>query len=78
MAMRASAMRSSHTPCSARVLPNATRLSSRSHRSSRARSAAPMVRMQWWMRPGPRRAWAMAKPPPSSPRMLSTGTRTSS
>ena len=24
-------------------------------------------RMQWWMRPGPRRAWAMAKPPPSSP-----------
>ena len=78
MAMRALAMRSCVTPCSASVLPNATRSVARRHSSSRARSAAPMVRMQWWMRPGPRRAWAMAKPPPSSPRTLSTGTRTSS
>ncbi len=44
------------------------------HRS-RARSAAPIVRMQWWMRPGPRRAWAMANPPPSSPRRFEAGTR---
>ena len=31
--------------------------------------------MQWWIRPGPRRAWASANPAPSSPRMLVAGTR---
>lgn len=31
----------------------------------------PISRMQWWMRPGPSRAWAMAKPPPSSPTRFS-------
>ena len=38
----------------------------------------PIARMQWWMRPGPSRACAIAKPPPSSPRRYSAGTRTSS
>lgn len=33
--------------------------------SSSARSAAPMARMQWWIRPGPSRAWLIAKPSPS-------------
>ena len=34
-------------------------------------------RMQWWIRPGPSRAWAIAKPSPSSPIRLLAGTRTS-
>ena len=38
----------------------------------------PIARMQWWMRPGPSRAWAIAKPEPSSPSMFDAGTRTSS
>ena len=46
--------------------------------SSSARSAAPIVRMQWWMRPGPRRAWLMRKPSPSPAMRFSAGTRTSS
>ena len=25
----------------------------------------PSQRMQWWIRPGPSRSWAIAKPPPS-------------
>ena len=29
--------------------------------------------MQWWIRPGPSRAWAMAKPVPSSPMRLLAG-----
>ncbi len=43
---------------------------------SRAASALPMVRMQWWMRPGPRRTWLISKPRPSPSRMFSFGTRT--
>ena len=43
-----------------------------------ARSPAPRARITWWIRPGPSRAWAAANPPPSSPRMFVTGTRTSS
>jgi len=35
----------------------------------------PISRMQWWIRPGPSRAWAMAKPPPSSPIRFVAGTR---
>jgi hypothetical protein len=35
------------------------------HISSSARSAAPIVRMQWWMRPGPEAPWAISKPRPS-------------
>jgi len=37
-------------------LPNASRLRPRSTISCSAFSAAPMDRMQWWMRPGPRRS----------------------
>ena len=45
--------------------PKVTRSDARRHISSSARSAAPIVRMQWWMRPGPSRAWAIRKPSPS-------------
>jgi hypothetical protein len=65
------------TPWSASGRPNATRSRARRTIRSMARSAIPISRMQWWMRPGPSRAWAMAKPPPSSPSRLVTGTRTS-
>ena len=34
-------------------------------------------RMQWWMRPGPRRAWAIAKPSPSPAMRFVAGTRQS-
>ena len=43
---------------------------------SSARSAMPMARMQWWMRPGPRRAWAIMKPSPGLAMMFDDGTRT--
>ena len=46
------------------------------HISSTARSAIPIDRMQWWIRPGPSRACAMAKPSPSSPIRFAAGTRT--
>ena len=46
MSMRALATRSSHTDCSAMVLPNAVRDISRFTIASSASSAAPMVRMQ--------------------------------
>src|SRR5438093_9277 len=74
--MRASAMRSSVTSWSAMRLPKATRLIERLHISSSARSATPIWRMQWWMRPGPRRPWAISKPRPSPSRRLPAGTRT--
>ena len=44
--------------------------------SSIARSATPIWRMQWWMRPGPRRPWAISKPRPSPSRTFDVGTRT--
>ena len=64
--------------CCARqiFLPNATRLCSRLHISSSASSAAPIVRMQWWMRPGPSRPCAISKPLPSPSRRLDGATRT--
>ncbi len=74
--MRASAMRSRVTPCSAIVRPKATRCVARLHIFSSARSAWPMRRMQWWMRPGPRRPCAISKPRPSPSRMFEAGTRT--
>ena len=77
ISMRESAIHSRTTPCSASGLPNATRSVTRRHIRSSARSATPMQRMQWWMRPGPSRAWAMANPEPSWLRRLVTGTRTS-
>ena len=76
IAMRDSAMRSWITPWSARCLPNVTRICARLHMSSSASSAMPIARMQWWMRPGPSRACAIAKPPPSSPSTYSFGIRT--
>ncbi|MCY1380523.1 hypothetical protein D9M69_683530 [compost metagenome] len=76
MRQRASAMRSCQTDWAEIGLPKATRLLSRLHISSSARSAAPMERMQWWMRPGPRRPWAISKPRPSPSSRLRAGTRT--
>ena len=55
-------------------LPNVTRSRRRGGTcSSSARSAAPIARMQWWMRPGPSRAWAIRKPSPSPAMMFSAG-----
>ena len=54
------------TPWSASGPPNATREPARSIIRSSARSAMPMARMQWWMRPGPSRACAIMKPSPST------------
>ena len=76
--MRASAIQSMMLDRSAMRRPKVVRESARWHSSSSARSAAPMERMQWWIRPGPRRAWLMAKPSPSPAIMLEAGTRTSS
>ena len=58
-------------------LPKAWRSSVRSVANSSANSHWPMARMQWCTRPGPRRAWAMAKPAPQSPSKWSAPTRTS-
>ena len=76
ISMRDSAIQSWMSPFWATRVPKVDRCSERSTMYSRARSATPIARMQWWMRPGPRRAWEMAKPPPSSPSRLSAGTRT--
>ena len=75
--MRASAMRSRVTPWSATGRPKATRSVARLHIFSSARSAWPMRRMQWWMRPGPRRPCAISKPRPSPSSTFDAGTRTS-
>jgi hypothetical protein len=77
MAMRDSAIHSWITPCRESSLPNATRLTARVHMASSARSAMPIARMQWWIRPGPSRAWAMRNPLPSTPMRFDAGTRTS-
>ena len=74
---RDSAIQSLITPCSASGLPKATRASARAHISSIARSATPIERMQWWIRPGPSRACAIANPSPSAAIRLAAGTRTS-
>ena len=58
-------------------LPNASRLRPRRTISSSARSATPIERMQWWMRPGPRRTWEISNPRPSPSNTLAFGTRTS-
>ena len=76
--MRASAIQSMMFERSASGGRTSRAVSARWHSSSSARSAAPMERMQWWMRPGPRRAWLMAKPSPSPASMFDAGTRTSS
>ena len=51
--MRDSAIQSRTFARVATGSPNVTRASARVHISSSARSAAPIARMQWWMRPGP-------------------------
>ncbi len=65
-------------PWSAIGRPKVTRDTVRRHISSSARSAMPMSRMQWWIRPGPSRACAIAKPSPSSATRCDAGTRTES
>ena len=70
ISMRALAITSVFLPRRASGLPNASRLRPRRTISSRARSAAPIERMQWWMRPGPRRTWEISKPRPSPSRMF--------
>ena len=78
ISMRDSAIQSCTLARSANGWPKVTREAARAHISSSARSAAPIVRMQWWMRPGPRRAWAIKKPWPSSlSDQFEAGTRTS-
>ena len=60
--MRDLAMKSWTNCFSASGPPNASRSCARRHISSNARSAEPIARMQWWMRPGPSRSCAIAKP----------------
>jgi hypothetical protein len=74
--MRDSAIQWRVTPWSAMVWPKGRRSSARRHRLSSARSATPIERMQWWMRPGPSRPCAISKPRPSPSRMFDFGTRT--
>mmetsp|Transcript_21783 Transcript_21783/g.68237 ORF Transcript_21783/g.68237 Transcript_21783/m.68237 type:complete len:255 (+) Transcript_21783:319-1083(+) len=73
---RLHAIACSVAPCRARSCPKARRVLARAHSAARARSATPMLRMQWCMRPGPSRACAIAKPPPSSCSKLARDTRT--
>ena len=75
ISIRDSAIQSWISPFWATREPNVERLIARLIISSRARSATPIVRMQWWIRPGPRRACEIANPPPSSPSRWSAGTR---
>ena len=48
----------------------------RRHIASMARSARPMKRMQWWMRPGPSALCAISKPRPSPSSIFDAGVRT--
>ena len=76
ISIRLRAIHSRTTPWSASGPPNATRDVTLRHISSRARSAIPTARIAWCTRPGPSRAWAMAKPLPLAPSRLAAGTRT--
>ena len=78
ISMRDLAMKSCTNCFSASGPPNDSRSCARLHISSKARSAEPIARMQWWIRPGPSRSWAIEKPAPRSPSTLSAGTRQSS
>ena len=51
--------------CLARIFPKVSRANARLHIISSALSAIPMRRMQWWIRPGPSRPWAISNPRPS-------------
>ena len=74
---RARAICSVFLPRCASRRPKASRVRPRLAISSIARSAAPIERMQWWMRPGPSRTCEISKPRPSPSRMFSFGTRQS-
>ena len=74
--IRASAIMSMLPPNLYKGRPNASRSVARSQSNSSAFSAEPMERMQWWMRPGPRRPCEISKPRPGPRMMLSLGTRT--
>ena len=50
---------------SAKRFPKATLSKDRWTISSSDRSASPIERMQWWIRPGPKRPWAISNPRPS-------------
>mmetsp|Transcript_76938 Transcript_76938/g.212617 ORF Transcript_76938/g.212617 Transcript_76938/m.212617 type:complete len:291 (+) Transcript_76938:512-1384(+) len=76
MSMRASAIACLTASFSASTRPKAFRRCARSTIAAKASSAWPMERMQWWMRPGPRRPCAISKPRPSPRIMLPLGTRT--
>ena len=76
ISMRARLMISILPPSWTSGLPNASRVRPRVTIRSSAFSAEPMARMQWWIRPGPRRSWLISKPRPSPSSMFSFGTRT--
>ena len=76
--MRDLAMKSWTNCLSASLPPNASRVFARRHIISIARSAVPIARMQWWMRPGPSRSWAITKPAWRGPSRFDSGTRQSS
>ena len=68
IAMRASAMRSRLPPRLSERLAERRALSAALDRPARAPPRpAPMQRMQWWMRPGPSRPWAISKARPGPP-----------
>ena len=58
--------RPSSGPSACRPAPSRTRSGrrARSQSMSNARRETPSQRMQWWMRPGPSRCWAIRKPAP--------------
>ena len=78
VSIRDLAMKSWMNCFSASFEPKASRSLARLHIISIARSQLPIARMQWWIRPGPRRSWAITKPAWRGPSRLASGTRQSS
>ena len=76
MSMRALAMRSRLPPRLTSGFPKATRDIPRSIISFKARSAAPISRIQWCTRPGPSRPCAISKPLPMPAMTQLLGRRT--
>ena len=77
VSIRDLAMKSWTNCFSASLPPNASRSFARLHIISIARSQVPIARMQWWMRPGPRRSCAITNPAWRGPSRFSAGTRQS-
>jgi hypothetical protein len=75
---RASEIQLWTTPWSTIGRPKVDREAVRRQSISSARSAIPIARIAWWMRPGPSRSCASRNPSPSSPSRFAAGTRTSS